>query len=481
MPLGDFIYAHHEEIIRAFAEFAGTLMPAGVNMTDAELRDHAEELLTAIVLDMRAAQSGAEQSRKSKGSGAAQAMAPSGQLHADARLQHGFSLQSVVAEFRGLRATVLRLYDESGATDLGEVRRFNEAIDEALTVSLTRFAVRTDLFRDQFVGILSHDLRTPLGAITTGAALLAVPEDNVERRARVASRILTSAQRMKRMIADLLDLTRARLGGGIPLTRRRTNLHHVCDEVIAEIHEAHRASDVRFTASGSLLGEWDPDRLAQVVSNLLTNAIQHGDGHPVTLTVREAPGGVTLVVHNGGARFGPRRCPLSSSRWLVARLTARIRHRVSAWACSSHARSSWPTAGPSTCAHRQTRGRRSPCGSRRVLRLAPFDDLVVTFLKDLASVTQQTRSIQPVADRLSTERQDQVTMTRARANPGSQTARQRLRVNRTGFVGGLFQREDGAHGTTKQVLTGGARAGGADGLGARARARVAMGGDSVGR
>ena len=98
-------------------------------------------------------------------------MAASGRLHADARILHGFSLRAVLAEFRALRATVLRLYESSGESDLGEVRRFNESIDEALTDSMNRYAARTDAFRDQFVGILSHDLRNPLGAITTGAAL----------------------------------------------------------------------------------------------------------------------------------------------------------------------------------------------------------------------------------------------------------------------------------------------------------------------
>jgi K+-sensing histidine kinase KdpD len=87
-----------------------------------------------------------------------------------------------------LRATVLRLYEESGASDFTDVRRFNEAVDEALTESMDRFAQKTDLFRDQSIGVLSHDLRAPLGAVITGAALLAVPEDNPQRRGRVVTR-----------------------------------------------------------------------------------------------------------------------------------------------------------------------------------------------------------------------------------------------------------------------------------------------------
>jgi signal transduction histidine kinase len=309
MSLSAFVAHHHDEIISEFATFAETLMPVGVTMTTVELRDHAEELLTAIVLDMNGVQTIEEQSRKSQGNGMAQGMAASGQLHADARIMHGFSLRAVLAEFRALRATVLRLYESSGESDLAEVRRFNESIDEALTESMNRYAVRTDAFRDQFVGILSHDLRNPLGAITAGAALLALPEDNPQRRVRVAARILNSSQRMGRMIADLLDLTHARLGGVIPLTRGRTDLQQVCEEVMLEMHAAYPEAVLRLERSGNLTGDWDADRLAQLVSNLVGNAIQHGNGTTIVLKAGEKGDRVSLAVHNHGAAIPEQSMP----------------------------------------------------------------------------------------------------------------------------------------------------------------------------
>jgi len=305
MSLSAFIRDHHEDIISQFAIFARTLMPPGGDMTEAELRDHAEDILTAVVEDMRIVQTGQEQSHKSQGRGAARSMEASGRLHADDRIQHGFSFRSVLAEFRALRATVLRLYAERGPSDMTEVPRFNEAIDEALTESMERFAIGTDLFRDQFIGILSHDLRTPLGAITTAAALLAVPEDNPDRRTRVVTRIMSSAQRMERMVADLLELTRARLGGSMPLTRRSADLQHVCEEAIGEIRAGRPDAVVKLQAHGDLCGDWDPDRLAQVASNLIGNAIQHGDGTPVGVTVMGDGDHVILSVHNGGAPIPP--------------------------------------------------------------------------------------------------------------------------------------------------------------------------------
>jgi signal transduction histidine kinase len=309
MSLSAFISGHHEQIISEFAVFAKTLMPPGVDMTEAELRDHADELLTAVVQDISITQTSEEQSLKSQGSGSAKTMEASGKLHADDRIHHGFTFRSVLAEFRALRATVLRLYEENGASDLTDVRRFNEAIDEALTESMDRFAVQTDRFRDQFIGVLGHDLRTPLGAVMAGAALLAAPDDNPQRRGRVVARIMNSAQRMERMIGDLLDLTRARLGGSMPLKRRSADLRQVCEETMIEIRAGRPNTVVRFQASGDLRGEWDVDRLAQVVSNLVGNAIQHGSGTPVTVTVQEQGDAVTLAVHNGGPPIPPEVLP----------------------------------------------------------------------------------------------------------------------------------------------------------------------------
>ncbi len=300
MSLSAFIRSHHEEIISEFALFAKTLMPPGPEMTEVELRDHAEDILTAVVQDMSIAQSPEEQSLKSRGRGAAKTMESSGTLHADDRILHGFTFRAVLSEFRALRATVLRLYEKSGESDLTDVRRFNEAVDEAMTESMDRFAVQTDLFRDQFIGVLSHDLRSPLGAVTAGAALLALPEDNPERRGRVVTRIMNSAQRMERMIGDLLDLTRTRLGGSLPLKRRPADLHQICEEAMMEIRAAQPDAVLQLHVSGDLRGEWDADRLEQVVSNLVGNATEHGSGTPITLTGQEQGNSVTLTVHNGG-------------------------------------------------------------------------------------------------------------------------------------------------------------------------------------
>ena len=337
MSLPDFIRDHHEEIISEFAVFARTLMRPGADMTEAELRDHADEVLTAVVDDMSICQTGQEQSRKSQGRGSAHTMRESGTLHADDRMRHGFTFQAVLAEFRALRATVLRLYAESGASDLTDVLRFNEAIDETLTESMIRLAVQTDQFRDQFVGIFSHDLRTPLGAITAGAALLALPEDNAQRRSWVVTRIMSSAQRMERMIGDLLDVTRARLGGSIPLTRRAADLQQVCEQAMIEIRAGQPEAVVRLEADGDLRGEWDPDRLAQLVSNLIGTRYNTAAERPSrsrrTKTATRSRSPSTMGVHRFRQMYS-RSC-LNRSRAVMARPPS----TALGLACSSRGRS----------------------------------------------------------------------------------------------------------------------------------------------
>lgn len=301
MALVDFIREHDRKIIDQFEVFARTLAPVTLTMTSAELRDHAQEMLAAAVIDLGEPQTSDEQFRKSIGLGLKGVMKESGRLHADDRIAHQFNANQVIAEFRALRASVLRQYaDHGGEADLVGVERFNEAIDEALAASVDRFAEQLDVVKDQFIGMLSHDLRSPLSAITAGASLLTQTGDLEPQRVRVASRILTSAQRMTRMISDLLDLTRTRLGAGIPIIRKPTDLEPICQEVALEMQAFHPDAQVHCRAEGDLRGEWDPDRLTQVVSNLVGNALQHGDGGRVEVVGRGVAEEVVLTVHNEG-------------------------------------------------------------------------------------------------------------------------------------------------------------------------------------
>ncbi|MDB4943287.1 MAG: Sensor histidine kinase [Labilithrix sp.] len=304
--LADFIDQERAPIVAEWEAFAKSLTPAASAMNAIALRDHADEILTAIVHDMRSQQSAAEQAEKSKGRGTAQRLGAIGKIHATLRIENGFKLGQLVAEYRALRASVLRLW-EGHETDGPGVTRFNESVDEALTEAVDSFTVTTEGFRDQSLGILGHDLRNPLSAIITGASLLTVSEALDDRSVRIAARMLNSANRMNRMIADLLDLTRTRFGDRIPVIRVAMDLEPLCRQVVAELDGIVRAGKLRFVAQGDLHGEWDHDRLAQVISNLVRNAIQHGAVEdPILLVARDDGDTVCVSVHNGGPPIAER-------------------------------------------------------------------------------------------------------------------------------------------------------------------------------
>jgi signal transduction histidine kinase len=301
MRLTEFIQENHKKIIAEWVAFARTLTPWAIGLTDDALRDHAEELLTAVVSDMKSSQTKTEQSDKSKGLAAEGALGRVGHKHANERLDTGLHLDQLVSEYRALRASVLRLWSEAQGDKQGELTRFNEAIDETLAESANRYSETVKNAREQFLAILGHDLRNPLAAIIMGATALSKSESLDDKEARVAARIFNSAERMSRMVSDLLDLTRTSLGAGIPVTPKPMDLLPVCRQVISELEAVHPDCEVRFEPKGDLHGHWDSDRLTQVVSNLVANAVEHRceDG-PVSVVAQEHGEEVELRVHNDG-------------------------------------------------------------------------------------------------------------------------------------------------------------------------------------
>ena len=157
-------------------------------------------------------------------------------------------------------------------------------------------------FRERLIGIVSHDLRNPIGAVSMALALLVREAQLNERGLQLAGRIGRSTERMREMVVQLLDFTRAQTGAGIPVFARATNLEKVSRQVIEELEMRHSTPD-RFVCDfhGNLDGVWDADRLGQVVSNLCGNAIHHGaPGTPIFVTAVEDGDQVLLTVQNQG-------------------------------------------------------------------------------------------------------------------------------------------------------------------------------------
>jgi signal transduction histidine kinase len=308
MRLADFMLANVEPVLAEWEEFARRVWPAAA-ADPAELRDHAEEILRATARDMGSAQTTAQQSDKSKGGQTAgedsARLNGASEVHAIGRAISGFGLPAVVAEYRALRASVLRLWRESAPNpdrrDLEDLTRFNESIDQSLATAVGSYTERVDRSRRMFLAILGHDLRNPLNSVTMSAHVLSRSHQLDPELSAMASGISSSANAMARMVSDLLDFTGAGLGAPMPVSPAPMDLERVCRQVIDEMRTAYPARTLNFRPDGDLTGEWDAARLRQLVSNLLGNAVQHGDADgPVDLSVAAQGADVVLSVRNGG-------------------------------------------------------------------------------------------------------------------------------------------------------------------------------------
>ena len=315
MRLADFILANCESILSEWETFARTCVPASSTMDIAGLRDHAAQMLNAIAADLGQPQSAREQSEKSRGRAPlakAGTPATAAAAHGAGRAESGFTVVQMVAEYRALRASVVRLWTrEQGrleTDDIADLTRFNEAIDQSLTESVVRFTEDVDSAKEAFLAILGHDLRTPLGAIGTSAMFMLETGELEEPYHTLTTRIVASAKRAVAMVGDLLDFTRGHLGGGIPVERAEISLGKVVHAVVDEVRAAHPDAEIRVEARCETEGRWDAARLGQAIANLVGNAVQHGaDGTPVTVVVGGDEREACISVHNRGPVIAPER------------------------------------------------------------------------------------------------------------------------------------------------------------------------------
>jgi signal transduction histidine kinase len=208
-------------------------------------------------------------------------------------------------ECRDLRASLIHQWAAAHRTpsssDIEELVRFNEAIDLTLVESIVRARGRARRAREMFLAVLGHDLRTPLGAVVMASEYLVMRGELTERDLRLATRIRSSAKRMSGLVNDLLDFTRCRLGQGIPISPVRTSFDAIAAEVVEEIRAVHPGCELRCDIRESVHGSWDAGRLWQALSNLIENAVSHGRGAPVRVTVAANGGDVVASVHNAGS------------------------------------------------------------------------------------------------------------------------------------------------------------------------------------
>jgi signal transduction histidine kinase len=310
MRLAEFISDNTEAILAEWEVFATTLLPGAADMTSLALRDHAPQILAALANDITTAQTREQQAEKSKGRAPILAGAPetAAQTHAVLRARSGFDIIQLVSEYRALRASVLRLwidanpFDEVGAQ---EIIRFNEAIDQAIAESIGHFYAQMERSRNLFLGMLGHDMGTPLNAIVATASYLGALNAG-EQVSAAAERLIRSGASMRALLNDLIDFNRTQLGLGIKVNRANIDLAEELADELAQLRSVYPNRRLEFAVTGDTRGQWDGGRLKQVLRNLVSNAMEYAPSDtPVRVTLAGNEAEVRLEVANEGPIIDP--------------------------------------------------------------------------------------------------------------------------------------------------------------------------------
>lgn len=299
MRLSAFIATFCEQIIDEAVAFARTLATF-TEADEAIVRDHIPEMLGVIAADISDAQSRAASVAKSHGLAAAAANFTNADLHGRHRAQSGLSIELLVAEYRALRASVLRLWSEQFAPDQNAIRdisRFNEAVDQAIAESVRAFAAETEARRQFFLAALGHDLRGPLTAVLlTSQAIASKAQPPISAYSAVLTR---SAKRMSALLDSLLELNIASLGGAITLDIREGDLGPECDEEVEILSAAFPQASIEYSAAGDCHGDFDISRVREALCNLISNAAKHGAlREPIRVSLDGREPSVRLSVTN---------------------------------------------------------------------------------------------------------------------------------------------------------------------------------------
>lgn len=305
MRLSEFILHDMESILAQWEAFAATLLPAASGLGSLALRDHAQSILEAIAKDLDRPQTREAQSEKSMGRAPQVEGAPetAAQTHAVLRARSGFDINQLVAEYRALRASVLRLWTDFGPfdkTDFEDMIRFNEAIDQAVAESVGHFHRTVEGYRNLLLGMLGHDMRTPLNAIVITASYLSMLNAG-EEVSEASARLIRSGASIQSLLDDLTDFNRTNLGLGLKVVPSAIDLAKATDDELKQLRSAHPDQRIEFEASGDTRGRWDATRVQQILRNLVSNALRYGlPDMPVRVTLRGEPSEVRLEVSNSG-------------------------------------------------------------------------------------------------------------------------------------------------------------------------------------
>ena len=308
MRLSDFIRQSSDAIVAHSVDFARTLEPMSNQSIDVEvLKNHLPLVLEAIALDLEQVQTRAGGIAKSEGHGAPVHYETAAQTHGRQRASTGLSIAQVVAEYRVLRAVVIRLWSDAdrsfAAETIPDLIRFNEAIDQAIAESVAFHSVEVGRWRDMMLAVVSHDLRGPMQAVLGTTELLSSKAS--ELYAPYVGAITRSVERLTGLLDSLLDYSKVRLGEGLHLDRSTIDLAAQCESEIELLKIAHRIH-IEFSSIGSAVALFDGSRIREALANLVSNAVQYrAPGTPIRVLVEGSDESVYLAVINQGEVIAP--------------------------------------------------------------------------------------------------------------------------------------------------------------------------------
>jgi signal transduction histidine kinase len=310
MRLSDFIRKEMEAIVAQWEAFAATQLPAATHMSPLALRNHMQQILEAMAKDITTAQTREAQAAKSMGHAPKPdpATETAAQMHAFLRAHSGFNINQLAAEYRALRASVLRMWLDAclpELPDLNDMIRFNEAIDQALAESIGFFSAQVDQARNLLLGMLGHDMRSPLQAIQMTAKYLAALNAG-EKVSEAATRLVKSGARMQALLDDLVEFNRTKLGLGIHVVPTEVDVQSLFADELAQLRAVYPQHRVQLEVSGNPVGWWDGVRLQQLLGNLIVNAIKYGSSDkPVRVSVKSDDDVLRFEVGNSGGAIDP--------------------------------------------------------------------------------------------------------------------------------------------------------------------------------
>lgn len=303
--LGDFILENLDRVLDEWEDVASSTGEVAL-LGSSSLRRNAETILRMLVEDMKASHVPCGENRRSdvNGAGDHPGLYRAATDHAIAWANNGFDLRRMMGGFSALRAAVSGLWWSNSQSDQSEAvddfRHFDEALDRLVVASVSAFHDRIDRSRRLFLGILGHDLRQPLYSVKMFADVLEKTGDP-SSIVPIASRIARCCDGMGTMLKDLLDFTSTQMGETIPVYPSICDLGVICSEVVEEMRVSSPGVEFSLERTGDLGGEWDACRLRQLISNLLTNALQHGRiDQPIRTMLHGSGEHVILAVHNMG-------------------------------------------------------------------------------------------------------------------------------------------------------------------------------------